>query len=255
MSLPGDYVSYHIQQLHRVEENREQSRSKGSSRSYIMVRDHNSQNQERKKTLSMNGVKKQEVNLRDLPHASLTKLLSYHRVPKLAKTELYNRAHGAMMGFLIGDSMGSYLINRPFSPKQISEAIMMNGGGTMGLKGGQGTDEWEICLALSEALIEGRGNYCSNIVASKYLSWLESNPCDLPVLMGVAFTDIRKKKLSKRGLVNRKTIGSELKKGSLKNIKQESNLGLIRLIPLVIWGLHLDECQFARLIRGTFLSI
>ena len=58
--------------------------------------------------------------LKDLPHGSITRLLSYHRVPNLAKNDLYNRAYGALVGFLIGDSMGSYLINRPFSQVSIS---------------------------------------------------------------------------------------------------------------------------------------
>ena len=39
---------------------------------------------------------------------------------------------------------------------------------------------------------------------------------------------------------------------SLRNVKQESNLGLVRLIPLVIWSLSLDDYQFERLICGTF---
>ena len=216
-----------------------------------MIRDHASQDSEiRKKTLSMNSVKKQEVVLKDLPHNNLTRLLSYQRVPKLGKNDLYNRAYGAMVGFLIGDSMGSYLINKPFSQSQIAEAVMMRGGGAMGLKGGQGTDEWEICVALSEGLIEGKGNYDNNIIAQKYLNWLESNPSDLPVLVGVAFSSIRQQK-QKRGVVfSRKKLGSQLLENSLKNLKQYSNLGLVRIIPLVIWGIHLDECQFNQLIKG-----
>lgn len=42
---------------------------------------------------------------------------------------------------------------------------MMKGGGVMNLKSGQGTDEWEICLSLSEALIESNGVYNSNKIA------------------------------------------------------------------------------------------
>ena len=55
---------------------------------------------------------------------------------------------------------------------------------------------------MSEALIAGKGNYDINIVASKYLNWLESSPSDLPVLMGVAFSDIRKKKHNNKGLID-----------------------------------------------------
>lgn len=45
----------------------------------------------------------------------MSMLLSYHRCLNLAKSDLYNRAYGAMFGFLIGDSMGSHIINRSFN--------------------------------------------------------------------------------------------------------------------------------------------
>ena len=39
-------------------------------------------------------------------------------------------------------------------------------------------------------------------------------------------------------------LGDQLLLDSLKNIKQESALGLIRLMPLVIWGLNLEDDEF-----------
>ena len=42
---------------------------------------------------------------------------------------------------------------------------MMKGGGVMNLKSGECTDEWQISMALSEALIEGKGRYDQNLVA------------------------------------------------------------------------------------------
>ena len=39
-------------------------------------------------------------------------------------------------------------------------------------------------------------------------------------------------------------LGDQLLQDSLKNIKQESALGLIRLMPLVIWGLNLEDDEF-----------
>ena len=41
----------------------------------------------------------------------MNQLLGYHRCLNLAKNDVYNRAYGAMFGFLIGDSMGAYLVN------------------------------------------------------------------------------------------------------------------------------------------------
>ena len=72
-------------------------------------------------------------------------------------------------------------------------------------------------------------------MAQKYLEWLESEPSDLPVLMGIAFGEIRKKR--RAGINDERAIGEQLLASSLRNMKQESNLGLIRLIPLVIWSL------------------
>lgn len=83
---------------------------------------------------------KNSISLEKVPHASISQLLSYHRCLNLAKNDLYNRAYGAMFGFLIGDSIGSTLINRSFNEEEIINALMMRGGGVMNLKPGEGTD-------------------------------------------------------------------------------------------------------------------
>ena len=60
--------------------------------------------------------------------------------------------------------------------------------------------------------------------------------------MGIAFGEIRKKR--RQGIFDRNNLAEELIVGSSRNINQESNLGLVRLIPLVIWSLDLDDYQF-----------
>jgi len=47
-----------------------------------------------------------------------------------------------MFGFIIGDSIGAYTINRPYNTKEILDALMMEGGGVMNLRSGEATDEW-----------------------------------------------------------------------------------------------------------------
>lgn len=47
--------------------------------------------------------------------------------------------------------------------------MMMNGGGTYNLGPGQGTDQTEILFSLCYGLIEGKGNYNRNEVATKYM--------------------------------------------------------------------------------------
>lgn len=71
-----------------------------------------------------------------LNNNQLNQLMAYHKVPNLAKNDLFNRIYGAMFGFLIGDSLGSTLINQTFSPSAISQAMMMKGGGPIKLKAG-----------------------------------------------------------------------------------------------------------------------
>lgn len=41
-----------------------------------------------------------------------------------------------MFGFLIGDSLGSHIINKPYNEKLIIESLMMPGGGVMNTKPG-----------------------------------------------------------------------------------------------------------------------
>lgn len=51
----------------------------------------------------------------------------------------------------------------------IPDAMLMNGGGTYNLGPGQGTDQTEILLSLCYGIIDGKGIYDRNIVASKYM--------------------------------------------------------------------------------------
>jgi hypothetical protein len=49
-------------------------------------------------------------------------------------------------------------------------------------------------------------------------------------------------------------MGEILVEASVRNKHHESNLGLIRILPLVVWGLELDDIEFHLLIRGNFIS-
>ena len=48
-------------------------------------------------------------------------------------------------------------------------------------------------------------------------------------------------------------LGEALRQNSQKNKNHESNLGLIRVLPLVVWSLNLTEREFYRLLKGTFI--
>ncbi len=47
-----------------------------------------------------------------------------------------------MFGIIIGDSIGAYLINRSPKVESIEKALLMEGGGAMNLRSGEGSDEW-----------------------------------------------------------------------------------------------------------------
>lgn len=113
-------MSLHIQKLQKMEEERrERSRKSISSRSHSYIHIEGEENEEKKKYKSMKGKVKPDFSIENVPHATMSMLLSYHRCLNLAKSDLYNRAYGAMFGFLIGDSMGSHIINRSFNEEQI----------------------------------------------------------------------------------------------------------------------------------------
>lgn len=66
----------------------------------------------------------------------------------------------------------------------------------------------------------------------------------MPVVFGIALSQIRKQRKEMRRRGSHEKLGDQLLVDSLKNIKQESALGLIRLMPLVIWGLNLEDDEF-----------
>lgn len=67
--------------------------------------------------------------------------------------------------------------------------------------------------------------------------------------MGISFSDIKKRRREK-GPLDFSTLGDQLRSSSLRNIKHESVLGLVRIIPLTIWGLNLEEYEFNHIIKG-----
>jgi hypothetical protein len=98
--------------------------------------------------------------------------------------------------------------------------------------------------------MEGGNCYNSDVMAKRYLQWLESRPFNVSAIFVLSLVEIRKKKQQERGIAL-EGLGEQLRRNSEKNRKQESNLGLIRVLPLVVWGLHLSERDFHKLVRGT----
>jgi ADP-ribosyl-[dinitrogen reductase] hydrolase len=90
-------------------------------------------------------------------------------------------AIGAVMGALIGDAAGAVLEfwgDKP-SSRDVENALMMRGGGALGVAPGQITDDGELAIALAETLASESGEYHSESVARAYIDWAESEPFDI----------------------------------------------------------------------------
>jgi ADP-ribosylglycohydrolase len=91
-----------------------------------------------------------------LPRQISSQIYANFKCPDLSHTELLDRIYGSFFGFIIGDSIGSYLA---FYTSKIDEltmqSLLMTGGGSYNLNPGQGTDDTEIAFSLADGLIQG----------------------------------------------------------------------------------------------------
>ena len=85
----------------------------------------------------------------------------------------------------------------------------MNGGGTYNIGAGQGSDQTEILFSVCYGLIEGKGIYNQNLIAKKYLDWIESKPFNFSTLIALALRELRK--LKDNGTLDEKKMGKILR--------------------------------------------
>ena len=90
-------------------------------------------------------------------------------------------------------------------------------------------------------------------MAKKYLEWLESKPFNFSPIIALSLRELRKIKES--GDLDEKKIGKILRQSSLKNIKIESNVGLVRILPLTVFSLKFQETDFEKIIKGISLIL
>lgn len=91
------------------------------------------------------------------------------------------RAHGALMGLLVGDALGSqveFLGPATILARHPGGLRDLLPGGTWNLLAGQPTDDGEMALALARALVAG-GGFDPDRVANAYINWEGSNPFDI----------------------------------------------------------------------------
>ena len=93
---------------------------------------------------------------------------------------LEERALGAFLGFAVGDALGATV--EFMTESEITATYKVHrqiiGGGWLGLKRGQVTDDTQMCLALGNAILKS-GGWDLAAVAEAFGAWMRSGPVDI----------------------------------------------------------------------------
>jgi ADP-ribosyl-[dinitrogen reductase] hydrolase len=137
---------------------------------------------------------------------------------RIADATMLSRAHGALLGQLAGDALGSAVefetasaIARRY-PKGVRQ---LSDGGTWDLIAGQPTDDSEMALALARSMVLENG-FDREAVAAAYVAWRGSRPFDIG---GTTSSGI-----------------AALAAGRVARSESESNGALMRISPIGIFA-------------------
>lgn len=99
---------------------------------------------------------------------------------KFYVSSLEHKAIGAYLGLAVGDALGATV--EFMSPEQIRDALGVHdsiiGGGWLGLKSGQVTDDTTMSLALGDSILKS-GSVDARAVAESFSKWFVNNPVDV----------------------------------------------------------------------------
>jgi ADP-ribosyl-[dinitrogen reductase] hydrolase len=147
-------------------------------------------------------------------------------------------AYAAILGALAGDASGATLefLNRVPTEDEVESAIRMTGGGPHRTAPGQITDDGEMMLCLMAAL-QNRKAFDIESVAASYLRWYESAPFDIGMttINGLGGGAGRPEGQIHSGMYAQASNSFAL--------KSKSNGGLMRILPIGIWGARTSEKQ------------
>ena len=95
-------------------------------------------------------------------------------------------AKAAIIGAFCGDAAGGTLefLHVTFTEELVCEAMMLEGGGAMGLGPGQITDDSELALSLAHGLTESKGVLNLDNIVRYYGMWVSSPPFDIGTTTG-----------------------------------------------------------------------
>ncbi|MBB5021613.1 ADP-ribosyl-[dinitrogen reductase] hydrolase [Desulfurispira natronophila] len=139
----------------------------------------------------------------------------------------YDRVLGAYLAFAVGDALGAPA--EFMTPREIAHhhGVLRNmaGGGWLGVKPGQITDDTQMSLALGQSIVEQKG-FALEAVADHFVAWMRSKPIDI-------------------GSTVRRGLRDYMLKGQTQSPLSEfsaGNGGLMRNFPLVVYCLKQWDC-------------
>ena len=137
---------------------------------------------------------------------------------------------GAILGALVGDSVGSYLefVFGDLSNEQVKKCLQMPGGGCHKVAPGQVTDDGELTMCLMHGLVAGQGVLDLCHICVQYAHWLSSTPFDVG--------NTTRNGLSKCSAVSKDPTKAwqAAKKGRGKT--SLSNGAMMKISPLGVWA-------------------
>jgi ADP-ribosyl-[dinitrogen reductase] hydrolase len=140
--------------------------------------------------------------------------------------QIISRGQAAFLGLALGDALGA--TTEFMTPGEIRAKYKLHrkirGGGWLGLKAGQVTDDTEMSLALARA-IRQQGRWDLEAVAEQFLLWMKGKPIDI-------------------GSTVRKGIRNYLQTGGLEvplNEWDAGNGAAMRMAPVALFTLGSEE--------------
>ena len=144
----------------------------------------------------------------------------------MLRDELNNKAKAVFLGVALGDALGA--TTEFMTPHEIRAKYKLHrkirGGGWLGLKAGQVTDDTEMSLALAQALVAA-GDWDLTGIADNFLAWMRGKPIDI-------------------GSTVRKGIRSYMRNGTLevpRNDWDAGNGAAMRMAPVALFCLGDDR--------------
>eukprot|EP01063_Lacrimia_lanifica_P004989 TRINITY_DN12824_c0_g1_i1.p1 TRINITY_DN12824_c0_g1~~TRINITY_DN12824_c0_g1_i1.p1 ORF type:complete len:337 (+),score=49.87 TRINITY_DN12824_c0_g1_i1:130-1140(+) len=159
----------------------------------------------------------------------------------MADAEGVMRAQGAVLGALVGDSVGSYLeFVGKVKPASLDKAMSMPGGGHHGVSPGQVTDDGEMTLCLLRALCRTQGHYDADAVAQSYKKWAASKPFDMGRTTYAALG----------GRLSSASPAADVAKRAAVNVRSLANGHMMRCTPLGVFGWRLPAGELVKVVRA-----